>query len=247
MHPELHAFSCVEYAGTSSTPAALVASVDVGVDVDRRCSLRRCTGSGVGDVAGQFRSWTRSQPGGSADANVATRAIPGRSGCQRSRRDIAHPPFAGERSKLIVIALPAANVALKDERVAIEESAARRSRQHVDLGYAKFSIRKLDPSRRYSFPKVPVIVTYMSTGTAGTSRSRIDGEDDDAESCCSTCSSSSSSDEAAAYALPPRRAYGGVRISYVPNDAVACARKRAPVSSSSPNQAQKDTEKCVVS
>lgn len=87
----------------------------------------------------------------------------------------------------------------------------------------------------------------MFAGTAGTSRSRIDGEDDDVESCCSTCSSSSSSDEAAAYALPPRRAYGGVRISYVPNDAVACARKRAPASSSSSNQAQRDTEKCVVS
>ncbi|XP_024938824.1 protein prickle isoform X2 [Cephus cinctus] len=65
---------------------------------------------------------------------------------------------------------------------------------------------------------------------------------DDEESCCSTCSSSSSSDEATAYALPPRRAYGGVRISYVPNDAVACARRRLPSS-----QSQKDAEKCVVS
>ncbi|XP_015438222.1 PREDICTED: protein prickle-like [Dufourea novaeangliae] len=86
-----------------------------------------------------------------------------------------------------------------------------------------------------------------SWGVAGSSKSRVDGEDDDAESCCSTCSSSSSSDEAAAYALPPRRAYGGVRISYVPNDAVACARKRGPTSSASSNQAQRDTEKCVVS
>lgn len=92
-----------------------------------------------------------------------------------------------------------------------------------------------------------VIETRFFAGTAGTSRSRLDGEDDDAESCCSTCSSSSSSDEAAAYALPPRRAYGGVRISYVPNDAVACARKRAPVSALSSNQTQKDTEKCVIS
>ncbi|KAL0108350.1 hypothetical protein PUN28_015112 [Cardiocondyla obscurior] len=94
----------------------------------------------------------------------------------------------------------------------------------------------------------PEEVASTSTwGTPGTSRSRLDGEDDDVESCCSTCSSSSSSDEAAAYALPPRRAYGGVRISYVPNDAVACARKRAPASSSSSNQAQRDTEKCVIS
>ncbi|XP_025075544.1 protein prickle-like [Pogonomyrmex barbatus] len=91
------------------------------------------------------------------------------------------------------------------------------------------------------------VASTSTWGTAGTSRSRMHGEDDDAESCCSTCSSSSSSDEAAAYALPPRRAYGGVRISYVPNDAVACARKRAPASSSSSNQAQRDAEKCVIS
>ncbi|XP_011148250.1 protein espinas isoform X1 [Harpegnathos saltator] len=108
------------------------------------------------------------------------------------------------------------------------------------------SLTRTNVSRSRSLQ--PDEVASTSTwGTAGTSRSRMDGEDDDVESCCSTCSSSSSSDEAAAYALPPRRAYGGVRISYVPNDAVACARKRAPASSSSSNQAQKDAEKCVVS
>ncbi|XP_072942649.1 uncharacterized protein [Epargyreus clarus] len=47
--------------------------------------------------------------------------------------------------------------------------------------------------------------------------------EDDASSYCSTCSSSSSSAES--YTLPTRRAYGGVRISYVPNDAVACAKR----------------------
>jgi len=150
MHPELHAFSRVEHAGTSSTPATLVASVGIGVDIDRRC-----TGSRVGDVAGQFRSWARNQPGGSADANVATRAIPGRSGCQRPRRDIAHPPFAGQRSKLVVIALSAANVAHKDERVAIEESAGRRSRQHVDLGYVKRSILREGLTATSNFVIVP--------------------------------------------------------------------------------------------
>ncbi|KAG5313248.1 PRIC1 protein, partial [Acromyrmex insinuator] len=107
------------------------------------------------------------------------------------------------------------------------------------------SLSRANVSRSRSLQ--PEEVASTSWGMAGTSRSRMDGEDDDAESCCSTCSSSSSSDEAAAYALPPRRAYGGVRISYVPNDAVACARKRAPVSSSSSNQAQRDTEKCVIS
>ncbi|KAG5329261.1 PRIC1 protein, partial [Acromyrmex charruanus] len=107
------------------------------------------------------------------------------------------------------------------------------------------SLSRANVSRSRSLQ--PEEVASTSWGMASTSRSRMDGEDDDAESCCSTCSSSSSSDEAAAYALPPRRAYGGVRISYVPNDAVACARKRAPASSSSSNQAQRDTEKCVIS
>ena len=46
----------------------------------------------------------------------------------------------------------------------------------------------------------------------------------DAQSVCSTCSSSSSSDFD--YELPPSRAYGGVRLNYVPNDAVALARLR---------------------
>lgn len=90
------------------------------------------------------------------------------------------------------------------------------------------------------------IIPKHIPGVAGSSKSRIEGDDDDVESCCSTCSSSSSSDEAAAYALPPRRAYGGVRISYVPNDAVACARKRTPTSSMS-NQAHRDADKCIVS
>lgn len=91
-----------------------------------------------------------------------------------------------------------------------------------------------------------IVILWFIPGIAGNSKSRIDGDEEDIESCCSTCSSSSSSDEAAAYALPPRRAYGGVRISYVPNDAVACARKRTPTSSTS-NQTQRDTDKCIVS
>lgn len=59
--------------------------------------------------------------------------------------------------------------------------------------------------------------------------------DDDAASYCSTCSSSSSSDDLD-YQLPPRRAYGGVRISYVPNDALACARWRQQGNQRSPTK-----------
>jgi hypothetical protein len=49
---------------------------------------------------------------------------------------------------------------------------------------------------------------------------------DETSSQCSTCSSSSSdSDDPYAYQLPPRRAYGGVRISYVPNDRFALSHR----------------------
>lgn len=53
------------------------------------------------------------------------------------------------------------------------------------------------------------------------------GEAEDWDAC-STCSSSSSdSDDPYAYQLPPRRAYGGVRISYVPNDRLALSGRRS--------------------
>lgn len=74
---------------------------------------------------------------------------------------------------------------------------------------------------------------------------------DDNESLCSTCSSSSSSDFD--YELPPRRAYGGVRINYVPNDALALARRQAnsaAMSPTSPPTRKKTQEKdknCIIS
>lgn len=53
-----------------------------------------------------------------------------------------------------------------------------------------------------------------------------DNDNDETSSQCSTCSSSSSdSDDPYAYQLPQRRAYGGVRISYVPNDRFALSQQ----------------------
>ena len=53
-------------------------------------------------------------------------------------------------------------------------------------------------------------------------RRQHEGYDDDFDDdSCSTCSSSSSdSDDPYAYQLPTRKAYGGVRLSYVPNDRI---------------------------
>ncbi|XP_054711766.1 protein prickle-like [Uloborus diversus] len=67
---------------------------------------------------------------------------------------------------------------------------------------------------------------------------------------CSTCSSSSSEDDP--YELPPRRAYGGVRISYVSNDALAVARQRSGTLQSSGAKSLRrrrkhDDKNCLVS
>lgn len=47
--------------------------------------------------------------------------------------------------------------------------------------------------------------------------------------------------------MPPRR-YAGTRMAYVPNDAVAIARRRAAAAAATGSPtAVKDNEKCVIS
>ncbi|KAG8254492.1 Prickle-like protein 2 [Homalodisca vitripennis] len=72
---------------------------------------------------------------------------------------------------------------------------------------------------------------------------------EESSSTCSTCSSSSSSDDESAYRLPRRRAYGGVRISYVPNDALAVARQRKQANSQqiSPSKKIVADKNCTIS
>ncbi|XP_055858920.1 protein espinas isoform X2 [Episyrphus balteatus] len=64
----------------------------------------------------------------------------------------------------------------------------------------------------------------------------------DASSVCSTCSSSSSSLDEYVYRIPARKHYGGVRVSYVPNDAIAYERKRKQNSTS-----DVDNKNCIIS
>lgn len=81
-------------------------------------------------------------------------------------------------------------------------------------------------------------------------RRRYRRGDDDSDSCCSTCSSSSSSDDPTVYQLPARRTYaGGARISYVPNDAVAIAkRQQQSLAAKSPSKKPlPDDKNCVIS
>lgn len=76
-----------------------------------------------------------------------------------------------------------------------------------------------------------------TTGEPSTAHSRVkadvvDGhheDDDDTEttrSLCSTCSSSSSDSDDFTYELPQRQVYGGVRVNYVPNDALAFRKEQ---------------------
>jgi hypothetical protein len=76
------------------------------------------------------------------------------------------------------------------------------------------SRQRLDPLVRYG--SLPRSSSYGRFPT-GNDDFRRGGFDDDV---CSSCSSSSSSDsdDPYAYQLPPGKAYGGVRVSYVPND-----------------------------
>lgn len=86
--------------------------------------------------------------------------------------------------------------------------------------------RKTSRSHRHSCS------TMGEPSTSSQSRLKADvghnDDDDDTEttrSICSTCSSSSSDSDDFTYELPQRQVYGGVRVNYVPNDALACARK----------------------
>lgn len=97
-----------------------------------------------------------------------------------------------------------------------------------------------EANERHRFPR--------SRSYSGRSGLRTEHEHDDGDSYCSTCSTSSSSDDLSAYQLPPRRAYGGVRISYVPNDALAIARQRQQAAQpKSPSKKNVEEKNCVIS
>ncbi|XP_035904554.1 protein prickle-like isoform X2 [Anopheles stephensi] len=75
-------------------------------------------------------------------------------------------------------------------------------------------------------------------------------DDSDVRSVCSTCSSSSSSADDDVYELPLRRtSYGGTRIHYMPNNSLACAKKRKQLQTSGVGgqQYEKDNKNCIIS
>uniref|UniRef100_A0A182MN04 Protein prickle n=1 Tax=Anopheles culicifacies TaxID=139723 RepID=A0A182MN04_9DIPT len=75
-------------------------------------------------------------------------------------------------------------------------------------------------------------------------------DDSDTRSVCSTCSSSSSSADDDVYELPLRRtSYGGTRIHYMPNNSLACARKRKQLQTSGVGNQhfEKENKNCIIS
>ncbi|XP_066975789.1 protein prickle-like isoform X2 [Macrobrachium rosenbergii] len=123
--------------------------------------------------------------------------------------------------------------------VSKSERHRHRQRSHGSNGFPR--------SRSYSGSSPP---PTGQTPRKTPSAPGLEDADWDNESVCSTCSSSSSDEFD--YELPPRRAYGGVRISYVPNDALAYARRQAGTNQSpgSPSTRKRLGEKdknCIIS
>ncbi|XP_076358526.1 uncharacterized protein LOC143251063 isoform X2 [Tachypleus tridentatus] len=68
------------------------------------------------------------------------------------------------------------------------------------------------------------VADFPSENDRVTENVLIPRENEEGEDSCSTCSTSSSDEFS--YELPPRRAYGGVRISYVSSDALSVAKQK---------------------
>ncbi|XP_037954429.1 protein prickle [Teleopsis dalmanni] len=130
--------------------------------------------------------------------------------------------------------------------------SSRRRRRKKSSGHRSSSHRTHSTTRADTYaPAQPLSSSYQgppsmlhtATADATKRKHRTDDESEDASSVCSTCSSSSSSSEdyMIMYQLPQRRHYGGVRVSYVPNDALAYDRKRK-----SADMADKD-KNCIIS
>jgi len=158
------------------------------------------------------------------------------SGKQRSKTDLssADPPASNNTSsKTLNVRFDPAQVPERSPHNSRhgdghhrrhQSSRHHRHRHHRDRSSSR-SRANVEVSRTGSLPR-----SHSYSGRSGLAEMYGTGKDrvmeDDEMSQCSTCSSSSSdSDDPYAYQLPPRRAYGGVRISYVPNDRFALSHR----------------------
>uniref|UniRef100_B4MPX6 Protein espinas n=2 Tax=Drosophila willistoni TaxID=7260 RepID=B4MPX6_DROWI len=129
------------------------------------------------------------------------------------------------------------NRPLKEVRFHSVQDTMSRSKSYTDNSNARRRRRRRNQSRSSS--EMQINQTNLRLHNAQTQAgpgalnlvSNLDNCD--VASICSTCSSSSSSDmDDYVYRLPARKHYGGVRVAYVPNDALAYERKKKLAQSS---------------
>ncbi|XP_037944175.1 protein espinas-like [Teleopsis dalmanni] len=116
---------------------------------------------------------------------------------------------------------------MKEVRFHSINDTMSRSKSYTDNSNARRRRRKRNQSRSSS--EMQINQTNLRLHNAQTQAGVVGNNLDncDAASVCSTCSSSSSSDmDDYVYRIPARKHYGGVRVSYVPNDAIAYERKK---------------------
>ncbi|XP_054740862.1 uncharacterized protein LOC129246239 [Anastrepha obliqua] len=121
---------------------------------------------------------------------------------------------------------------LKEVRFHSVQDTMSRSKSYTDSTNARRRRRKRNQSRSSSEMQINQTNLRLHNAQTHTAGVHNNPDNGDAASVCSTCSSSSSSDmDDYLYRIPARRHYGGVRVSYVPNDAIAYERKRKQAAS----------------
>ncbi|XP_030375028.1 protein espinas [Scaptodrosophila lebanonensis] len=123
------------------------------------------------------------------------------------------------------------NRPLKEVRFHSVQDTMSRSKSYTDNSNARRRRRRRNQSRSSSEMQINQtnLRLHNAQTQAGSGALNLLNNLDncDVASICSTCSSSSSSDmDDYVYRLPARKHYGGVRVAYVPNDALAYERKK---------------------
>ncbi|XP_011291816.3 protein espinas [Musca domestica] len=116
----------------------------------------------------------------------------------------------------------------KEVRFHSIQDTMSRSKSYTDNSNARRRRRKRNQSRSNSEMQINQTNLRLHNAQTQAGSSAVRNSDNcDTASICSTCSSSSSSDmDDYVYRLPARKHYGGVRVSYVPNDAIAYEKKK---------------------
>lgn len=127
----------------------------------------------------------------------------------------------------------------KEVRFFREQETMSRSKSYTDNSSARRRRRRRSQARCSSENQINH--TNIQNQNNNVPKPSNRHHDSDGESVCSTCSSSSSSMDDYVYKIPTRKHYGGVRVAYVPNDAIAYEKKRKQINGDAENK------NCVIS